>query len=143
MRGVTPRENLVKLVIFLVLIIGSSIGISAFWGLKPNGWLGYTLTVPVWFLATLGMSLFLTQQRVPRVWGVPLVPWLPSLSIATNVFLMGSLEYEAFIRFGVCTVVMLIYYFLFGLHATYDMAHQQQKLQPKVDHTETIKNEGP
>ncbi|TKY72660.1 Cationic amino acid transporter 5 [Spatholobus suberectus] len=89
------------------------------------------------------MSLFLTQQRVPRVWGVPLVTWLPSLSIVTNVFLMGSLEYEAFIRFGVCTVVMLIYYFIFGLHATYEMAHQQVKLQSKVDHTETIKNAGP
>ncbi|ESW10854.1 hypothetical protein PHAVU_009G243600 [Phaseolus vulgaris] len=142
-KGVTPRENLLKLVIFLVLIIASSVGISAFWGLKPNGWLGYTVTIPVWFLATLGMSLFLTQQRVPRVWGVPLVPWLPSLSIATNVFLMGSLEYDAFIRFAVCTVVMLIYYFLFGLHATYDMAHQQEKLQSKLHHTETIKNEGP
>nr|KYP33651.1 hypothetical protein KK1_045483 [Cajanus cajan] len=120
-----------------------SMGISAYWGLRPNGWFGYTVTVPVWFLATLGMSLFLTQQRVPRVWGVPLVPWLPSLSIATNVFLMGSLEYEAFIRFGVCTVIMLIYYFFFGLHATYDMARQQEKLQSKVDQTESIKNAEP
>nr|KYP33649.1 putative amino acid permease yfnA [Cajanus cajan] len=127
-RGVTPRENLLKLIIFLVLIVASSMGISAYWGLRPNGWFGYTVTVPVWFLATLGMSLFLTQQRVPRVWGVPLVPWFPSLSIATNVFLMGSLEYEAFIRFGVCTVIMLIYYFFFGLHATYDMAHQQKNV---------------
>ena len=135
-RGVTPRENLIKLVIFLVLIIASSIGISAYWGLRPNGWIGYTVTVPIWFLATLGMQLFLTQQRVPRVWGVPLVPWVPSLSIATNVFLMGSLEYDAFIRFGVCTVVMLIYYFFFGLHATYDMAHPQEKLPSKVEYTE-------
>ncbi|XP_027903289.1 cationic amino acid transporter 5-like [Vigna unguiculata] len=142
-RGVTPKENLLKLVIFLGLIIASSMGISAYWGLRSNGWFGYIVTVPFWFLATLGMSLFLTQQRAPRVWGVPLVPWFPSLSIATNVFLMGSLEYEAFIRFGACTVAMLIYYFLFGLHATYDMAHQQEKLQSKVDHRETIKNEGP
>ncbi|KAK7303855.1 hypothetical protein RJT34_14772 [Clitoria ternatea] len=141
-RGVTPRENLLKLVMFLMLIIASSMGISAYWGLRPNGWFGYTMTVPVWFLATLGMSLFLTQQRVPRVWGVPLVPWLPSLSIATNIFLMGSLESDAFIRFGVCTVVMLIYYFLFGLHATYDMAHQE-KLQSKANHIETIKDAGP
>ncbi|XP_027367225.1 cationic amino acid transporter 5 [Abrus precatorius] len=142
-RGVTPRENLLKLVISLMLIIASSTGISAYWGLRPNGWFGYTLTIPVWFLTTLGMSLFLTQQRVPRVWGVPLVPWLPSMSIATNIFLMGSLESEAFIRFGVCTMVMLIYYFLFGLHATYDMAHQHEKMQSKVDYTETIKNAGP
>ncbi|KAL2340148.1 hypothetical protein Fmac_008088 [Flemingia macrophylla] len=135
--GITPRESLLKLVIFLVLIVASSMGISAYWGLRSNGWFGYTVTVPVWFLATLGMSLFLTQQRVPRVWGVPLVPWLPSLSIATNVFLMGSLEYKSFIRFGACTVIMLIYYFFFGLHATYDMAHQRKKFQSKVDYAES------
>lgn len=145
-RGVTPRENLSKLVIFLMLIIASSMGISAYWGLRPNGWLGYTITVPVWFLSTLGMSLSLTQQRKPKSWGVPLVPWFPSLSIATNIFLMGSLGSDAFIRFGVCTVVMLVYYVFFGLHSTYDMAHQhqQEKLQPiQVKHTETIENAGP
>ncbi|QHO06956.1 Cationic amino acid transporter [Arachis hypogaea] len=123
-RGVTSRENLLKLVAFLLLIISSSLGILAYWVMNPNGWIGYTITVPIWFLATLGMSLFLTQQRVPRVWGVPLVPWLPSMSIAINIFLMGSLDSSAFTRFGVCTGVMLIYYFFFGLHATYDVAHQ-------------------
>ncbi|XP_012573739.1 cationic amino acid transporter 5 [Cicer arietinum] len=143
-RDVTTRENQLKFVVFLILIVGSSIGISAYWGLRPNGWIGYTITVPVWFFATLGMSLFVSQQRKPRFWGVPLVPWLPSMSIATNVFLMGSLEYEAFIRFGICTLVMLIYYVFFGLHSTYDMAHQQEKVQNiKVNHIETAKIEGP
>lgn len=74
-----------------------------------------TLTVPCWCLATMVISIFLPQQHSPKVWGVPLVPWLPSLSIATNVFLMGSLKPEAFLRFGICTVVMLIYYLIFGL----------------------------
>ncbi|KAK4254619.1 hypothetical protein QN277_009975 [Acacia crassicarpa] len=122
-RGVTPTQNLIKLVIFLLLIVASSMATSAYWGLRPNGWVGYNISVPLWFLATLGLSLVLTQQRTPRVWGVPLVPWLPSLSIATNIFLMGSLGIESFIRFGICTGVMLIYYVFFGLHATYDVAH--------------------
>ncbi|XP_057753821.1 cationic amino acid transporter 5-like [Arachis stenosperma] len=144
-RGVTPRENLLKLVAFLLLIIASSMGISACWGINPNGWIGYTITVPIWFLATLGMSLVLKQQRDPKVWGVPLVPWLPSISIAINIFLMGSLDSSAFIRFGICTGVMLIYYFFFGLHATYDMAHQQEKLQNenKIKQMETMENAGP
>ncbi|KAL7614760.1 hypothetical protein Lser_V15G06580 [Lactuca serriola] len=131
-KGVTPRSSLLKLVGFLVIIIGSSIGTSACWGLDPSGWVGYTVTVPLWFLGTLGISLMLTQQRTPKVWGVPLVPWIPTLSIATNLFLMGSLEYMAFIRFGICTVIMLIYYVLFGLHATYDMAHHQYEKEPNV-----------
>ncbi|XVF68398.1 hypothetical protein PTKIN_Ptkin10aG0202500 [Pterospermum kingtungense] len=128
-RDVTPGINLLKLVIFLMIIIASSMGTSAYWRLSPNGWVGYAVTIPLWFLGTTGISLFLPQQRTPKFWGVPLVPWFPSLSIATNIFLMGSLEPHAFIRFGICTVVMLVYYILVGLHATYDMAHQQQKLE--------------
>ncbi|XWS40488.1 hypothetical protein CRYUN_Cryun18bG0144100 [Craigia yunnanensis] len=126
-REVTPGINLLKLVIFLLIIIASSMGTSAYWGLRPNGWVGYLVTIPLWFLATTGISIFLPQQRTPKVWGVPLVPWFPSLSIATNIFLMGSLEPQAFIRFGICTGVMLVYYIFIGLHATYDMTHQQQK----------------
>ncbi|WJX28048.1 Catabolite repression protein cat5 [Trifolium repens] len=142
--GVTTKENHLKFVIFLILIVASSMGISAYWGLRPNGWFGYIITIPVWFFSTLGMSLFLTQQRKPRFWGVPLVPWLPSLSIATNIFLMGSLESKAFLRFGICTLVMLVYYVFFGLHSTYDMAHQQEKMQIiKDNHKETSKIEGP
>ncbi|KAJ0840027.1 putative amino acid/polyamine transporter I, cationic amino acid transporter [Helianthus annuus] len=126
--GVTPRTSLLKLVGFLLIIISSSIGISACWGLDPSGWVGYAVTVPLWFLGTLGISVLLPQQRTPKVWGVPLVPWLPSLSIATNLFLMGSLGYMAFVRFGICTVIMLVYYVFFGLHATYDMAYQQTQV---------------
>jgi APA family basic amino acid/polyamine antiporter len=89
------------------------------------------------------MSIFLTQQRKPRFWGVPLVPWLPSMSIATTIFLMGSLEAEAFIRFGICTLVMLIYYVFFGLHATYDVAYKKELETVKVNHAENAKIEGP
>ncbi|KAL5978609.1 Catabolite repression protein cat5 [Asimina triloba] len=126
-RGITPRSNLLKLTAFLMIIIASSMGTSAYWGLRPTGWLGYVITVPLWFLGTAGIALFLPQQRTPKVWGVPLVPWLPSLSIATNLFLMGSLEASAFWRFGVCSLLMLIYYAFVGVHATYDMAHQEEK----------------
>ncbi|TQD68894.1 hypothetical protein C1H46_045573 [Malus baccata] len=133
-REITPQQHLLKLVSFLVIIIASSMGTSAYWGLNPNGWVGYVVTVPLWFFGTLAMAVFLPQQRSPKVWGVPLVPWLPSLSIATNIFLMGSLGPEAFERFGICTVVMLIYYVFFGLHATYDMAHKQDTPESlKVD----------
>lgn len=46
-RGVTPRANLVKLIAFLLLIVASSMGTSAYWGLKPGGWIGYTIMIPV------------------------------------------------------------------------------------------------
>ncbi|KAJ4976560.1 hypothetical protein NE237_001666 [Protea cynaroides] len=129
-RGVTPQRSLFKLIGFLLIIIASSMGTSAYWGLRPNGWLGYTITVPFWIFGTMGLSLFLPQQRTPKVWGVPLVPWLPSLSIATNLFLMGSLGYQAFVRFGICTIIMLVYYVFIGVHATYDLAHQMESSDP-------------
>ncbi|XP_021846963.2 cationic amino acid transporter 5-like [Spinacia oleracea] len=137
-KGVTSRRNLRTLVILLLIIIAASMGSSAYWSSNPHGWLGYAITGPCWFLATMGIAIKLPQERTPKVWGVPFVPWIPSLSIAINLFLMGSLRTEAFIRFGICTVVMLIYYLIFGLHATYDMAHQQQLEVHKVpDNTAT------
>ncbi|KAJ0018438.1 hypothetical protein Pint_11915 [Pistacia integerrima] len=80
-------SSLLSLVIFLLIIIASSIGTSAYWGSKPDGWVGYVIRLPLWFLATSAIQLFLPQQRTPEVWGVPLVPWLPLLSIATISFL--------------------------------------------------------
>ncbi|KAJ0989372.1 hypothetical protein J5N97_007728 [Dioscorea zingiberensis] len=132
--GVSSREEMGKLVGFLLLIVASSMGMSAYWGLRPHGWVGYVITVPVWVVGTLGLAWFVPQRRSPKVWGVPLVPWLPSLSIATNLFLMGSLGYEAFMRFGICTGIMLVYYVFFGVHATYDVAHEQSdEPDQKVD----------
>lgn len=114
------------LVLCLFVIVGSSAVGSALWNSGKLGWVGYTVAGLVWFLATLGMS-FLPKQRTPKVWGVPLVPWLPSLSVATNVFLMGSLGSEAFSRFLICTAVMFVYYLFVGVHATYDVDHQNDQ----------------
>ncbi|PWZ31424.1 Cationic amino acid transporter 5 [Zea mays] len=122
-RGVTSRTHALRLTALLLLIIASSIGIAACWGTSPERWQSYVVLVPAWAAGTLGIQLLVPAARAPKVWGVPLVPWLPSLSIATNLFLMGSLGKDAFIRFGVCTAVMLVYYVLVGLHATYDVAH--------------------
>ncbi|KAL5219854.1 hypothetical protein ABZP36_024567 [Zizania latifolia] len=122
-RGVTSRKHAVRLVALLAVVIGSSAGIAAYWGAAPERWVGYAVLVPAWAAGTLGIQLLVPAARSPKVWGVPLVPWLPSLSIATNLFLMGSLGAQAFVRFGVCTAIMLLYYVFVGLHATYDVAH--------------------
>uniref|UniRef100_A0A1D1Y5E5 Cationic amino acid transporter 5 n=1 Tax=Anthurium amnicola TaxID=1678845 RepID=A0A1D1Y5E5_9ARAE len=139
-RGVTPASGLAKLWAALALIIGSSVAVSACWGSSYSGWLGYAVAVPVWFLATLGLAVCVPQQRAPRVWGAPLVPWLPSLSIATNLFLMGSLGYQAFVRFGICMVALMAYYLLVGLHATYDV---DQELQSRPGEESAVGKDGP
>jgi basic amino acid/polyamine antiporter, APA family len=82
----------------------------------------YAVTVPAWFASTVCLWAFVPQARAPKLWGVPLVPWLPSASIAINVFLLGSIDYKSFMRFGFWTAGLLVYYLFVGLHASYDTA---------------------
>ena len=120
--GETSSANRNKMLVFLVMILGSSIATAVYWASSEKGWIGYCVTVPVWFLSTMGMWLFVPQAKAPKLWGVPMVPWLPSLSIAINIFLLGSIDGKSFMRFGVWTGFLLIYYFFLGLHASYDTA---------------------
>ncbi|KAL4346830.1 hypothetical protein GQ457_17G001320 [Hibiscus cannabinus] len=87
-----------------------------------NNFIIYSITVSIWLLATAGIVVFVPHARKPKAWGVPMVPWLPSLSIAINIFLLGSIDRASFKRFGIWTGVLLLYYFFFGLHASYDTA---------------------
>ncbi|XP_037495680.1 cationic amino acid transporter 1 isoform X3 [Jatropha curcas] len=124
--GVTTPANRMKLILCILVILGSSIATAAIWGAGGNGWIGYVITIPIWFLATLVLSVFVPKAKAPKLWGVPLVPWIPSGSIIINIFLLGSIDAKSFERFGIWTVVLLIYYFLFGLHATYDAAKESK-----------------
>ncbi|RZC43645.1 hypothetical protein C5167_036602 [Papaver somniferum] len=121
--GVTSNADRNKFIGFLALIVLSSIGTSVYWAVS-NGWIGYIPTVLIWFLSTLGLKVMVKQARQPKLWGVPLVPWLPSATIAMNMFLLGSLDAASFIRFGIWTGILLVYYFLVGLHASYDSAKE-------------------
>ncbi|TYI34058.1 hypothetical protein ES332_A04G177500v1 [Gossypium tomentosum] len=123
--GETSTTDRDKLITCLILILGSSTATATYWGVSENNdWVAYVITMPIWFLATSGIAVFIKQARKPKVWGVPLVPWLPSLSIAINIFLLGSIDGASFKRFGIWTCVLLLYYFFFGLHASYDTAKE-------------------
>jgi APA family basic amino acid/polyamine antiporter len=125
--GVTTRKHGVLFFFFLFIIIAASVAVAMYWGLSPNGTILYAVFTPIWFLGTLGLAVFVPQVRTPKIWGVPLVPWLPSLSIALNIFLLGTLDKLSFERFGIWTAAILVYYFFFGLHASYDTAINQKK----------------
>ncbi|PIA41695.1 hypothetical protein AQUCO_02200253v1 [Aquilegia coerulea] len=122
--GETSVSDRNKLIGFLALIIGSSVATAAYWAVSKNGWIGFVVTVSIWFLATLGLKLTVKEARKPKLWGTPLMPWLPSATIAFNIFLLGSIDAASFIRFAVWSVILLIYYFLVGLHASYDTAKE-------------------
>ncbi|KAL2474944.1 Cationic amino acid transporter 1 [Abeliophyllum distichum] len=122
--GETTTQNRNKLVVFLILIIGSSVATAAYWGVSQSGWIAYCITAPMWLLSTFGLWFFVPHARKPKLWGIPLVPWLPSTSIAINIFLLGSIDKDSFIRFGIWSGFLLLYYFFFGLHASYDTAKE-------------------
>ncbi|KAL5577358.1 hypothetical protein UlMin_019057 [Ulmus minor] len=126
--GETTQAGQIKLIVCLIVILGSSVATSIYWGVS-DGWIGYTISAPIWFLGTLGLWLLVPQARKPKLWGVPLVPWLPSASIAINIFLLGSIDRASFERFAVWTGFILAYYFFFGLHASYDTAKEAEKQQ--------------
>ncbi|XP_075477562.1 cationic amino acid transporter 1-like [Primulina tabacum] len=119
--GETTKQNRNKLIAFILLILGSSMATSIYWALS-EGWIAYCITVPIWLFSTAGLWISVPQACSPKLWGTPFVPWLPSASIAINIFLLGSIDQESFIRFGIWTLFLLFYYFLFGLHASYDNA---------------------
>lgn len=126
--GETSWANHVKLIFFITLIIASSIGTAACWASGEGGWIGYFITLPVWLLSTAGLSHFVPQARDPKTWGVPYVPWLPSASIALNMFLLGSIDMDSFVRFGIWTLILLSYYIAIGLHASYDTAKAHEEI---------------
>ncbi|XP_073129299.1 cationic amino acid transporter 1-like [Henckelia pumila] len=130
--GETTIQNRNKLIAFILLILGSSIVTSIYWALS-DGWIAYCITVPIWLLSTAALWMLVPQACSPKLWGTPFVPWLPSASIAINIFLLGSIDKDSFIRFGVWTLLLLCYYFLFGLHASYDNA---MAIQVKTTTTE-------
>ncbi|CAN8274328.1 unnamed protein product [Cochlearia groenlandica] len=134
--GETTSRDRNKFLVFLGLILASSTATAIYWAAEKDGWIGYCVTVPIWFLSTVGMKFLVPQARAPKIWGVPLVPWLPSASIAINIFLLGSLDRKSFIRFAMWTGVLLVYYFLFGLHATYDTAKATLKEKMMLENAE-------
>ncbi|CAN4082000.1 unnamed protein product [Withania somnifera] len=115
-------------IMFLVLITLSSIGSGVFWAISENTWLGCLISVGVW----------LKEARKPKVWGLPLMPWIPSASIAINEFIVSSIDGASFVRFSVWTAILLVYYFLVGLHASYDAVKEIERKGANTTDIEAI-----
>jgi APA family basic amino acid/polyamine antiporter len=123
--GETAASDRNRLVACLAVIVASSIATAAYWGVTSSGgggWVAYVVTVAAWLAATAYLQWGVPKARAPKMWGVPLVPWLPSASIFINIFLLGSIDGASFMRFLIWTAALLAYYFFVGLHASYDTA---------------------
>lgn len=61
---------------------------------------------------------------------VPLYPWLPSLSMAFNIFLLGQLGELAYERFGIWTAVTIATYFMYSAASSWNKAQRDSSKLP-------------
>ncbi len=58
-------------------------GLAIYYNLA-NDWYGIVAFIALWIIATASMQITCKHARVPRVFGVPLFPWVPSGSVILN-----------------------------------------------------------
>ncbi|XP_070561464.1 high affinity cationic amino acid transporter 1-like [Ptychodera flava] len=80
------------------------------------------------------------ENREEMLFKVPVMPWLPTLALFVNIYLLVSLPHEAWIRFIVWMFLGLLIYFMYGIcHSreamkyTYSLPEEEEEhilLQP-------------
>ncbi|KAK4279494.1 hypothetical protein QN277_011270 [Acacia crassicarpa] len=108
---------------FLCSLSLSSLLFTLIWIFVPNGRakLGLLIAFGVITIAILNIFYCMVPQaRKPEFWGVPLMPWIPSVSIFLNVFLLGSLDGKSYVRFGCFSAFVVLVYVLYSVHASFD-----------------------
>ncbi|KAK9170362.1 hypothetical protein Syun_002502 [Stephania yunnanensis] len=58
--------------------------------------------------------LLVPQAQKPQSWGVPAMPWVPFASIFLNLFLLGSLDGPSYVRFGVFSGIVVVFYVVYS-----------------------------
>ena len=97
-------------------IAGLAVGIPAgIWDIGTFADLSNIGTLFAFCIVSAGVIVLRKKQPdAPRGFRVPLVPWLPLLSVACCLILMLSLPLQTWIRFVVWLVIGLAIYFGFG-----------------------------
>ncbi|KAK1431402.1 hypothetical protein QVD17_07861 [Tagetes erecta] len=86
---------------------------------KPKGYmLGFCSIVAVALVQLF--SHMVPQARKPDFWGVPLMPWIPCVSIFLNIFLLGNIDSPSYVRFGFFSAVVVLVYVLYSVHSSFD-----------------------
>ncbi|GAB2222604.1 hypothetical protein Droror1_Dr00016723 [Drosera rotundifolia] len=101
----------------------SSILFTLIWHFTPPGKLKALMLVACNIIAIAILQLFVClvpQAHKPEFWGVPLMPWLPSVSIFLNIFLLGSLDGPSYVRFIFFSALAVLVYVLYSVHASFD-----------------------
>jgi hypothetical protein len=74
-------------------------------------------------VATISMAVFCRQQYKPTGFAVPLMPFLPSISLCLNSFLLATIPAAAWIQFAYFMAAMFGFYILYSVHAATHADH--------------------
>ncbi|KAI3470628.1 hypothetical protein Pfo_027291 [Paulownia fortunei] len=108
---------------FLFCFSLTSVILTLLWQFAPSGkpkaiMLGSCIAVAIGVL--LLFHFMVPQARKPEFWGLPLMPWIPSISIFLNIFLLGSLDRPSYVRFGFFSGLAVLVYVLYSVHSSFD-----------------------
>ncbi|KAL2561412.1 hypothetical protein AAZV13_20G080200 [Glycine max] len=108
---------------FLCSFSITAIMFTLIWKFVPTGGAKAGMLSVSGVIAIAILQLFhcmVPQVRKPEFWGVPFMPWIPSISIFLNVFLLGSLDGPSYVRFGFFSAVAVLFYVFYSVHASFD-----------------------
>ncbi|URE09457.1 Amino acid permease family protein [Musa troglodytarum] len=108
---------------FLLSFSSVSVTFTLIWQFAPAGLAKAVLLGGCTVVAVAVLQVFyylVPQARKPEHWGVPLMPWIPAVSIFLNVFLLGSLDGPSYLRFAFFSAFTVLVYVFYSVHASYD-----------------------
>eukprot|EP01133_Synstelium_polycarpum_P016009 gene16009-19047_t len=112
--GPDGRENhLIKspILLFAEFVFSCAFGLANANNLHYGWQIG--LAVPI--VIIIGLLMIRKQVNIPTTFKCPLSPLLPCLGIFFNTFFIMNLDYQAFIRIGVWTVLGVAIYLIYGI----------------------------
>ncbi|KAL0322076.1 UNVERIFIED_CONTAM: Cationic amino acid transporter 7, chloroplastic [Sesamum calycinum] len=130
---------------FLFCFSLTSVIFTLLWQFAPSGkpkglMLGSCIAVAIGIVQLF--HFMVPQARKPEFWGVPLMPWIPSISIFLNIFLLGALDRPSYVRFGFFSALVVLVYVLYSVHSSFD-AEEDGTLSQKTGESmkESIESE--
>ncbi|XP_072481741.1 cationic amino acid transporter 2 isoform X2 [Notamacropus eugenii] len=129
-----PTQRSASLVTCLVgllafLVLGLSIlmthSMNAFTDLDP--WSLGLLSVFIFLILSIILVIWRQPQNKQKVaFMVPLLPFLPALSILVNIYLMVQLNAQTWIRFSVWMAIGFLIYFSYGIRHSLEGHHEHE-----------------